>query len=64
MKKVMREIANSHAKLRRSMVWCLKCGKQLKVNAVNCLANGWPVCCGEIMTIDDPEVRRPQKEQA
>ncbi len=30
---------------------CEKCGRRLEVNAAECLAKGWPRCCGETMTL-------------
>ena len=44
-------------KLRRGMVWCVKCGRSQRVVSSVCLAIGWPMCCGATMTIDSPEER-------
>jgi len=52
-----KEMANSHPKLSRGQVWCLKCGHTEKVDSADCLANGWPECCGYTMTIDNPKER-------
>lgn len=51
------KIANSHSSLKRGQVWCLECGHTENVSSANCLANGWPKCCGYTMTIDDPSTR-------
>lgn len=40
--------------LRRGQVWCRHCGATLKVDSADCLAHGWPKCCGYTMTIDPP----------
>jgi Zn finger protein HypA/HybF involved in hydrogenase expression len=53
-------VAASVPQLRRGKVWCVKCGRELDVNAADCLRNGWPKCHGQTMTIDSPEERRPQ----
>jgi hypothetical protein len=56
--RIHENIANNSPKLRRGMVWCVKCGRSQQVDAANCLAQGWPKCCGETMTIDSPGERR------
>lgn len=48
------ESSDVHPKLRRGRVWCLRCGHTQKVDASACLRSGWPECCGETMTIDEP----------
>lgn len=40
--------------LARGQVWCRTCGATRKVDSAECLRSGWPLCCGETMTIDDP----------
>lgn len=50
-------LATCHPKLSRGMVWCRTCGRSQKVDSAGALANGWPKCCGETMTIDSPEER-------
>jgi hypothetical protein len=47
-------LADSHPSLRRGQVWCRSCGATLKVDSAECLRSGWPKCCGETMTIDEP----------
>jgi len=49
---IYKKLASSHPKLSRGQVWCLKCGKTLRINSQKCLSTGWPQCCGETMTID------------
>jgi hypothetical protein len=44
--------------LKRGKCWCKKCGSCIEVDAVWRLEHGWPMCCGETMTIDSPEERR------
>ena len=34
-----------------SKVECRKCGAKMDVGFSHCLANGWPVCCGETMVL-------------
>ena len=62
------EMANSHPKMRRGMVWCRTCGRAEKVNAAHCLKFDWPRCCGYTMTIDAPDeqvINNPEaKERA
>lgn len=43
--------------LARGIVWCKKCGRSQNVKSAKCLRVGWPMCCGETMTIDSPEER-------
>jgi hypothetical protein len=50
-------LAEDVPQLLRGLVWCVRCGTVLEVNAVWRLAHGWPKCCGETMTIDSPEER-------
>lgn len=47
--------ADSHPSLRRGRVWCRECGATQRVNSAECLRSGWPLCCGETMTIDQPK---------
>lgn len=49
------KIVDEVPQLKRGMVWCKKCGRSEKVNSADCLASGWPLCCGETMTIDHPD---------
>lgn len=58
------EIAQSHPKLSRGMVWCRHCGRSQSVNTPHALAAGWPKCCGFTMTIDAPDERAALSEQA
>lgn len=44
-------------RLNRGLAWCHRCGHQKRVNSAQCLRNGWPMCCGETMSIDSPEER-------
>jgi hypothetical protein len=55
---IYENIANSHPKLSRNMVWCRICKRSQKVNTVNCLQKGWPRCCGYTMTIDSPDEQK------
>ena len=36
-------------------VWCRICVRSELVDPAECLANGWPKCHGQTMTIDEPE---------
>lgn len=47
-------LAASHPKLARGKVWCRTCGRSQDVDGADCLINGWPKCCGQTMTIDEP----------
>lgn len=49
------KLANCHPKLKRGLVWCKKCGKSKKGDSAKCFQLGWPECCGETMTIDNPQ---------
>lgn len=51
------KLGNCHPKLARGQVWCVKCGATQKVNSGQAMRNGWPLCCGETMTIDSPDER-------
>lgn len=53
------EIENAVPQIKRGLVWCKKCGNEQRV--VNGLQNGWPLCCGETMTIDSPEEQKKLK---
>lgn len=57
MTKLYDDLADSHPKIRRGRVWCVKCGRTQNVEPAACFAVGWPLCCGETMTIDSPEER-------
>jgi hypothetical protein len=50
-------LATCHPKLARGQVWCHSCGYTRKVNTAAALRNGWPLCCGQTMSIDSPEER-------
>lgn len=58
MKKLASDLAACIPQLRRGEVWCRKCGAHDYVDSAWCLRQGWPVCCGETMTIDSPDERR------
>jgi Zn finger protein HypA/HybF involved in hydrogenase expression len=49
------KIAKSIPQLARGQVWCKKCGGTQRVNSAEAMRHGWPLCCGETMTIDSPE---------
>lgn len=57
------QMAKANPKLRRAMVWCVTCNHRAKVNVAECLAKGWPKCCGYTMTLDSPEERRTNIRQ-
>ena len=44
--------------LARGLVWCRTCGRQQAVDPREALRGGWPVCCGQSMTIDAPDERK------
>jgi hypothetical protein len=54
---VHKTLAESTPRLRRGIVWCTVCGRELKVDSAHCLAKGWPMCHGYTMTLDSPEER-------
>ena len=56
-KSMYNHMKKSHPKLERGLVWCRTCGRKQKVDSAECLASGWPKCCGYTMTIDAPEER-------
>ena len=53
-----KKVVDQVPQLVRGKVWCIKCGKSLKVDSVKCMSFGWPICCGSTMTIDSPKERR------
>ena len=54
-RRAFEEAVEKSPQLRRGKVWCLKCGRELNVNAVNCLSNGWPKCCLTTMSVSSPD---------
>lgn len=44
--------------LKRGRVWCHECGHTQPVNSGHALAHGWPLHCGQTMSIDSPEERQ------
>jgi len=50
--------------LSRGRVWCHSCGTTMKVNSAERLRSGWPLCCGETMSIDSPDERKALSERA
>ena len=57
MESLYTKLATCHPKLTRGFVWCHKCGRKQKVNASECFTRGWPLCCGETMSLDSPKER-------
>lgn len=51
------DMAKSHPKLVRGMVYCYECGRSQRVDSAKCLQSGWPTCCGYTMGLDTPEER-------
>lgn len=47
-------IVDDVPQLRRGTVWCYTCGKTQQVDSAKCLRSGWPLCCGQTMSIDSP----------
>lgn len=54
-------ITKSVPQLARGRVWCVKCGFTQPVNSGHALAGGWPLHCGQTMTIDSPQEREAMK---
>jgi len=50
-------IADDVPQIKRGLCWCTVCGRVTNVDGADCLAHGWPKCCGYTMTIDSPEER-------
>ncbi len=46
-----RSIVEAVPQLKRGRVWCHTCGRMQRVDSGNCLAHGWPRCCGYTMSI-------------
>lgn len=44
-------------KIARGLVWCTSCGAMRSVHGGKCMRSGWPLCCGQTMTIDSPAER-------
>ena len=57
-------IVSDVPQLSRGRVWCHSCGATMKVNSAECLRSGWPLCCGETMSIDSPDERNVLAERA
>lgn len=53
-----KRIADEVPQIKRGRVWCHKCGHTAEVDGAHCLAHGWPLHCGETMSIDSPEELR------
>jgi hypothetical protein len=51
-------IVDDIPQMKRGKVWCIICGHVEQVDSAQCLASGWPECCGYTMTIDSPEERK------
>lgn len=43
--------------VKRGVLWCTQCGYNIKVDMAECMAMGFPTCCGYTMTMDSPEER-------
>lgn len=50
-------ILETSPKLARGRVWCRTCGREQAIDPRAALAGGWPLCCGQTMTIDAPAER-------
>ena len=57
-------ITRSVPKLERGICWCHTCGNEVKVNAAQCLRSGFPICCGQTMSIDSPADLRSAERRA
>lgn len=42
----------------RGIAWCEECGTTKQFNPALVKRDGWPKCCGFIMTVDSPEERK------
>lgn len=62
--KLYETLGNCHPTLARGMVFCWKCGAEQSVKAANCLRDGWPMCCGETMRLDEPEKTKKEPDPA
>jgi hypothetical protein len=56
------KIAADVPKIARGKVWCVRCRRMQLVDGAQCLRSGWPLCCGQTMTIDSPQWRAAQKK--
>lgn len=56
--RVIDMILATSPKLARGKVWCKTCGREQAVNPRDALRGGWPLCCGQTMTIDAPDERK------
>lgn len=52
------KIADEVPQIKRGRVWCHKCGHTEQVDGAHCLRHGWPLHCGQTMSIDSPEERK------
>jgi len=60
--RIHKKIVDRVDKLKRGKVWCHSCGREREVESEKCLAEGWPSCCGQTMSIDSPSERGPNRE--
>jgi hypothetical protein len=61
MRELFTDLVNDCPQLKRGKVWCTVCGTEKDVDAAECLAKGWPECCGRTMTVDSPEERKVKR---
>jgi len=45
------DMANSNPSMKKGLVKCNKCSKEMKVDSAKCLQTGWPACCGKTMSL-------------
>ena len=61
LKELFTDLVNDVPQLKRGKVWCTICGREQEVDSAECLATGWPKCCGYTMTVDSPEERKEKR---
>ncbi len=47
------ELADCHPDIKKGLVECHFCGRELRVDPADCFKNGWPECCERTMAIKE-----------
>jgi len=59
--KLYGDVADEVPALKRGRVWCHTCGREATIDAAAACEVGWPVCCGETMSVDSPAERAARR---
>ena len=53
--KLYKKLVDCHPGLKRGLVQCGYCGRELRVDPAICFKEGWPECCSYTMTLKADE---------